>query len=37
MLTARHSARHTFDLRPGTYRYVCDFHTGMQGTLTVTG
>jgi plastocyanin len=37
VLTARHSVRHTFDLKAGTYRFECDFHNGMQGTLTVTG
>ena len=28
------SYRHTFD-RPGTFKYVCTFHPGMEGTLTV--
>jgi plastocyanin len=37
LLPASHSARHTFDLRPGTYSFVCDFHTpNMKGTLVVT-
>jgi plastocyanin len=36
LLPASHSTRHTFDLRPGTYSFVCDFHTpNMKGTLTV--
>jgi plastocyanin len=36
LLDARHSVRHVFDLQPGTYRFECDFHDGMTGTLTVT-
>ena len=36
LLNARHSVRRVFDLQPGTYRFECDFHDGMTGTLTVT-
>jgi plastocyanin len=31
-----HAARKTFDLAPGTYEFVCDFHDTMKGTLTVS-
>jgi plastocyanin len=36
LLPANHSVRHSFDLRAGTYSFVCDFHTpNMKGTITV--
>jgi len=36
LLPASHSVRRSFSLQPGTYTFVCDFHTpGMKGTLTV--
>jgi plastocyanin len=35
-MPAAHSARKTFELKAGTYEYVCDFHPeDMKGTLTV--
>lgn len=36
LLPAGHQVRHSFDLQPGTYEYVCDLHTDMKGTLTVS-
>ena len=35
-MPASHAASGTFDLKAGTYEYVCDLHTDMKGTLTVT-
>lgn len=36
-MPASHAVRKAFDLKPGTYTYVCDFHVeDMKGELTVT-
>jgi plastocyanin len=36
LMPASHRTRHTFALQPGTYSFVCDFHTpDMKGTITV--
>jgi plastocyanin len=34
-LPANHQVSLTVDLAPGTYRYRCDLHSNMTGTLTV--
>lgn len=35
-MPASHAASGTFELKAGTYEYVCDLHPDMKGTLTVT-
>jgi plastocyanin len=35
-MPANHKARFTVKLSPGTYKYKCDYHTDMKGTLTVS-
>jgi plastocyanin len=35
-LPAAHQTRKTFTLVAGSFKYVCDYHTDMKGTLTVT-
>lgn len=35
-MPASHAASGTYDVKAGTYEYVCDLHPDMKGTLTVT-
>jgi plastocyanin len=35
LLPASHRTRPSFDLRSGTYSYLCDLHSDMKGTLAV--